>query len=112
MGKITLTVQRLKGSRGSSRRSSSQSAGGLKKSDSGVSSKSKGKHSKSKFIFRHFQSVYKRKGYSVSSSTQQEKLTHFVVIIGMYTYYYNKVNHFLPFYCMKMGGFKGISFTF
>ncbi len=47
MGKIQLTVQRLKGSRGSSRRSSSQSAGGLKKSDSGASSKGKAKHSKS-----------------------------------------------------------------
>ena len=50
MGKITMTVGRLKaGSRSSSRRSSSQSGqSGLKKSDSNVSSKGKGKHSKSK----------------------------------------------------------------
>ena len=52
MGKVTMTLGRLKGSRSSSRRNSSASGhsdrGGLKKSESSASNKPKGKHAKGK----------------------------------------------------------------
>ena len=49
MGKVSMTIGRLKGSRSSSRRSSASSHGGLRKSESGE--RKRGKHSKSKSVF-------------------------------------------------------------